>query len=233
MRKTSLIAFVLAITQLTGRPQDSKTNQTTTNAPAVAVAPLRGINLRCGNIAYTVSVTGQGTSGGSEYKDSDLAVSFGAQPLENMLACTISNTSPKTIVIRWGSKDQQYIVDSIPQAMMSVNQLRYNPFSGGTMTELKADMKIEPSQTESVYVIVLAPSVSKSQSGQISIDFNSIHPELLPLDPQEAQKLKGKIVKLILPLGINGEEIKRTIEFRIDAVVNTAEKTPSATETKK
>jgi hypothetical protein len=178
-----------------------------------------GINLRCGDISYKLSVTGQGASGASDYKDDDIAISFtarsgtatsssGAQDIQTLLVCTISNVSPSTVVVHWGSDDKQFIVDSVPQ-VMEVLQLHYNPFAGGQIVELKTDMAIEPSRSEWVFVTAL------------SLHNGGLQQEILPSDPVEAERLKGKSVKLTLPLAINGKETKRTVEFMVDAVVNT------------
>jgi hypothetical protein len=177
-----------------------------------------GINLQCGDISYKLSVTGRGASGTSDYKDNDIAISFtaksgtatsssGAQVIQALLVCTISNVSPSTVVVHWGSDDKQYIVDSVPQ-VMQVLQLHYHPFTGGEIVELKTDMNIEPRRSEWVFVTALTLH-------------NGIQQEILPSDPAEAERLKGKSVKLTLPLSIDGKETKRTVEFTVDAVVNT------------
>jgi len=189
-----------------------------------------GINLRCGDISYKLSVIGQGASGASDYKDNDIAISFtarsgtatsssGAQDIQTLLVCTISNVSPSTVVVHWGSDDKQYIVDSVPQ-VMQVLQLHYNPFAGGQIVELKTDMDIEPRQSDWVFVTALSLH-------------NGLQQEILPSDPAEAERLKGRSVKLTLPLAINGKETKRTVEFTVNAVVNTGRSaSPSIAPTK-
>jgi hypothetical protein len=91
---------------------------------------------------------------------------------------------------------------------MQVLQLHYQPFTGGQIVELKTDMDIGPRQSEWVFVTALSLH-------------NGVQQEILPSDPAEAERLKGKSVKLTLPLAINGKETKRTVEFTVDAVANT------------
>jgi len=167
------------------------------------------IVVRCGDIIYKLSVTGSSAPTGTDYKDNEIAVSFPTSN-KNALGLEIRNLSAKNLVVHWGSKDIKLRVGDSDKLLVKTFKLGlYNPFVGGGLEELKADMTIEPGKSELVFV-----GAFEVQWGQKL----QLRQELLPLDPTKALELKGKTIKLTLPMLVNSVETKRTIEFKVEEV---------------
>ncbi len=165
--------------------------------------------VRCGDIIYRLSVTGSNAPTGTDYKDNEIAVSFPVG-YNNALGLEIRNLSAKKLVVHWGSKEIKLRVGDKDKVLVKTFKMGlYNPFLGGRLEELETDMTIEPGKSELVFV------------GAFELQWGEkleLRQELLPLDATKAQELKGKTMKLTLPMLVNNEETKRTIEFTVKEV---------------